>query len=51
MYFSKRCLPPEGESINISESSPQSCSKTKAHNDGNIAISQAERQSGPLSFV
>ncbi|KAG1363677.1 chromatin assembly factor 1 subunit FAS1 [Cocos nucifera] len=45
MYFSKRCLPPEGESINISESSPQSCSKTKAHNDGDIATSQADRQS------
>ncbi|XP_010927904.1 chromatin assembly factor 1 subunit FAS1 isoform X2 [Elaeis guineensis] len=50
MYFSKRCLPPEGESINIPESSPQSCSKTKAHNDGNIATSQADRQSS-LSFV
>ncbi|XP_008790577.2 chromatin assembly factor 1 subunit FSM-like [Phoenix dactylifera] len=52
MYFSKRCLPPEGESINISESSPQSCSKTKADNDGNNShTSQADLQSTPLSFV
>ncbi|XP_009420141.2 chromatin assembly factor 1 subunit FAS1 isoform X1 [Musa acuminata AAA Group] len=32
MYFSKRCLPPEGQSINISESSPQSSTKSKAQN-------------------
>ncbi|CAL9197375.1 chromatin assembly factor 1 subunit FAS1-like [Musa acuminata AAA Group] len=34
MYFSKRCLPPEGQSINISESSPQSSTKSKAQNFG-----------------
>ncbi|CAL9098355.1 unnamed protein product [Musa textilis] len=34
MYFSKRCLPPEGQSINISEPSPQSCTKSKAQNFG-----------------
>ncbi|XP_064942074.1 chromatin assembly factor 1 subunit FSM-like isoform X2 [Musa acuminata AAA Group] len=34
MYFSKRCLPPEGQSINISESSPQSSAKSKAQNFG-----------------
>ncbi|XP_020099408.1 chromatin assembly factor 1 subunit FSM [Ananas comosus] len=33
MYFSKRCLPPEGESMKASESSPQRCSKSKEHHN------------------
>ncbi|WOL04450.1 chromatin assembly factor 1 subunit FAS1-like [Canna indica] len=32
MYFSKRCLPPQGKSINVSQSSPQSCSNSKTQN-------------------
>lgn len=51
MYFSKRCLPPEGES-NVSETSPQPCSKTKSHDDGNNShFPKDDVQPAPLSFV
>ncbi|RWR83891.1 Chromatin assembly factor 1 subunit A [Cinnamomum micranthum f. kanehirae] len=32
-FFSKRCLPPVGETINVAESSPQSCCKSAIHLD------------------